>query len=104
MPIVKRSLCLLVAFSMGTILMGCATNRERIGTTGVLGCAPEPLTDAEVGRIREAQASIVRGVGAIVPNDDRQVVQYLGRCGALDPVTGERIGAPRKALQAPSHP
>jgi hypothetical protein len=62
------------------------------------GCASVPcwqgpgtasLTPVQVDAIRAFQREIAAGKTVVVKDDP--VARYLGSCGGLDPVTGERV-------------
>jgi hypothetical protein len=82
-------------------MTGCAglDTREIVKTTGVLGCAPEPLTPYQVQLIQEFQKSYFSGgtytlsynPNSLSETDRKQMVGYFTRCGNLDPQTGASV-------------
>jgi hypothetical protein len=47
------------------------------------------LTPEQIDSIREFQRELAAGKTVVVK--DKPVARYLGSCGRLDPVTGERV-------------
>ncbi len=92
-----------VAAVLLLVLTGCAA-------LTTIRCPSEPLTNAEIAHIRQIQSALAwweqpelgarlargekppprpRGDGGT--ETDRRIAAYLNMCGAIDPVTHERV-------------
>lgn len=75
------------------LLAGCSafSNSEAVKTTGMLGCAPEQLTSYQIQLVQKWQKGEYFETDGISRKDREQVVQYITRCGSLDPETGVQV-------------